>query len=945
MAKAKELLERAGKGQVNEKEYREALVDIFLSQDDLANLACQLLSLDTIEGIVTWDDKLRQILNIVNKNTIVEPGCNVCPAITFLIEKGANPHIKGYAPHYSALYVAEQCHDRNLIRLLVSRGVDVNFPTDGTTLLHRAAQWAIPDQARFLIEIKADVNVAEALGNTPLHYAARHSPEITGFLIENKADIHAKNKKGETALRTQATLSAISVLLESKADVTSTDARGHTVLENLVSESLTLGNLSKLILITSYAPHSFASLPWTSLLRDKYSENRRENQIMALLFSAHPNFPVLYPFFYGLPEGPKDATLPAAKVKEARDEEKERAIEFLSSPAGKELLPLGLLPRDIFLAQQEQQTRAIKTKQQKKEISSAERVIIQGTLAKAGIKEDILPSTIQQALSRPDLRWKNFKHKLLQKGNPSISLVPENVIDTLGQALTPLEKQYDDLENKVETKVTLPSAEIEIQRTSFYKQADTSYRLTLLSYFPYSLVIPSEDIAYLIREGILPAPMLPPIKGNTAQELVQRMHCVDSIRACLELSYHCLEEEKEGSNNVRTLAAILVKSATRVKKTPRWQHIWRNIDALPHIRDALVDCSQSLVLAHKVKKALTQGQEMFDLEKEGDKAVVATATTLFDGMALSKIIAFSNLWHRANVQAKLSKEKIGNDANWVPLLKGPYYPQIEESKGEGSRVTRKALLEGIHLVSLNNTEELRIEGKTLGHCVGTGNYARRCISGDIRIVSIRGKDGILSTAELALDITSKKVMSHQHYGERNRPPSAAATQLLEQFVTHINSEKGSQLVDWEALGKSKKKSFREQAIHVLQFNVMEPGKLKQVQETYRKELAKPVKGKPTLLGMNFITLLATLQPEEEKGQREEKAIPPAPLTIAASPVAPVPRVAPTIVEQPVTEEKVPENVVIHIQAQPRDASPTPWEARILQNNKQRTSRCQDCIIL
>ena len=53
----------------------------------------------------------------------------------------------------------------------------------------------------FLLEHKADVNVNDKKGITPLHAAATGYKDIVELLLERKADIDAKDNKGNTPLK------------------------------------------------------------------------------------------------------------------------------------------------------------------------------------------------------------------------------------------------------------------------------------------------------------------------------------------------------------------------------------------------------------------------------------------------------------------------------------------------------------------------------------------------------------------------------------------------------------------------------------------------------------------------------------------------------------------------------------------------------------------------
>lgn len=67
---------------------------------------------------------------------------------------------------------------------------------EGSTPLHHATHTGLGlEVCRELVQSKADVNMADKKGNTPLHDAAfyQHGP-ILSFLLEAKANTQLKNK-------------------------------------------------------------------------------------------------------------------------------------------------------------------------------------------------------------------------------------------------------------------------------------------------------------------------------------------------------------------------------------------------------------------------------------------------------------------------------------------------------------------------------------------------------------------------------------------------------------------------------------------------------------------------------------------------------------------------------------------------------------------------------
>ncbi|XP_071932175.1 uncharacterized protein [Coffea arabica] len=117
----------------------------------------------------------------------------------YLTECGADPsipsHLGAMALHHSA-----GIGDTELLKFLISRGVDVDLQSDAGTPLIWAAGHGQQDAVRILLEHRANagahVNVT-AGGATPLHIAADHgSPEILECLLKAGANPDSLDEEG-----------------------------------------------------------------------------------------------------------------------------------------------------------------------------------------------------------------------------------------------------------------------------------------------------------------------------------------------------------------------------------------------------------------------------------------------------------------------------------------------------------------------------------------------------------------------------------------------------------------------------------------------------------------------------------------------------------------------------------------------------------------------------
>lgn len=123
--------------------------------------------------------------------------------VQILLEHKADPSLKDPLGH-SLLTLAMRWQEApEVLQLLLEAGLDANSPDPQfTTPLLRAVDSLWTDGARLLLQHGARVNVPLSFnGNTPLHLAVGHGSEVmVKLLLENKADVNLRNDKGETPL-------------------------------------------------------------------------------------------------------------------------------------------------------------------------------------------------------------------------------------------------------------------------------------------------------------------------------------------------------------------------------------------------------------------------------------------------------------------------------------------------------------------------------------------------------------------------------------------------------------------------------------------------------------------------------------------------------------------------------------------------------------------------
>jgi ankyrin repeat protein len=123
------------------------------------------------------------------------------------LERGADPDTAPSPQHRdqrTPLMLAVTLPDLRLLRALIAKGVDVNRAHGGITPLIAATRDSHdgrPDAVTTLLANGADARMPDAIGNTPLHHAARCAePIIAALLVDAAIDVDAINAEGMTAL-------------------------------------------------------------------------------------------------------------------------------------------------------------------------------------------------------------------------------------------------------------------------------------------------------------------------------------------------------------------------------------------------------------------------------------------------------------------------------------------------------------------------------------------------------------------------------------------------------------------------------------------------------------------------------------------------------------------------------------------------------------------------
>lgn len=153
--------------------------------------------------------------------------------IRLLIGAGADVNAVTRDTGRTALMVGLELNDRGVVSLLLEHGasVDIKQRDSETTALHMAARAGDAEMLNALLPHSRMVDVKDGAGDTPLMIAAR-DVEIVKILIEKGADVNARNNLGQTPLALAiGSVKAVRLLVEHGADVNAVDADNWSPLQ------------------------------------------------------------------------------------------------------------------------------------------------------------------------------------------------------------------------------------------------------------------------------------------------------------------------------------------------------------------------------------------------------------------------------------------------------------------------------------------------------------------------------------------------------------------------------------------------------------------------------------------------------------------------------------------------------------------------------------------
>jgi len=123
-------------------------------------------------------------------------------AVKYHLANGINVDAVNDRPWKTPLSLATREGHKEIVKLLIAKGADVNVKDKREqTPLHAAAFGGHKEIAELLIANGGDVNAKDDNGGTPLHWAAGSgTKEVTELLIAKGADVNEKDHNGQTPL-------------------------------------------------------------------------------------------------------------------------------------------------------------------------------------------------------------------------------------------------------------------------------------------------------------------------------------------------------------------------------------------------------------------------------------------------------------------------------------------------------------------------------------------------------------------------------------------------------------------------------------------------------------------------------------------------------------------------------------------------------------------------
>jgi ankyrin repeat protein len=193
--------------------------------------------------------------------------------VTYLLESGSSPHVSSsttsFPIHRSALV-----GDLEGLKKMVEFGADINAPSDMGTPLHCAAGSGNVPCVEYLLGLKADTQIADTSGLTPLMASVAHCGMQGGdmrtmqLLLDSGADPNLGSSNGATALHIAASMDNVAIINDLVGKGASADCADKDNLKPIHAAAVCgcRQALKKLLAITKRIP----GVEWTveGMIRD-----------------------------------------------------------------------------------------------------------------------------------------------------------------------------------------------------------------------------------------------------------------------------------------------------------------------------------------------------------------------------------------------------------------------------------------------------------------------------------------------------------------------------------------------------------------------------------------------------------------------------------------------------------------------------------------------------
>jgi uncharacterized protein len=164
--------------------------------------------------------------------------------------------LRGFKFTEAEFFRAINLEDAQAVRAFLQGGINPNAKNEkGETALTYAIQYRNPKVIKVLLE-KADVNLKDELGNSPIHLAlAKQKEEIFDLLLEKNADVNVAGADGKTKNQTalyaavmQDREDLVQKLIEKGANPNIADSEGAYPLSEAVARRTANPQIVKLLL-------------------------------------------------------------------------------------------------------------------------------------------------------------------------------------------------------------------------------------------------------------------------------------------------------------------------------------------------------------------------------------------------------------------------------------------------------------------------------------------------------------------------------------------------------------------------------------------------------------------------------------------------------------------------------------------------------------------------